>query len=80
VKREHRFFPSDAIPEGWGEQRQIGYTAEMVFSVGEIVERISPTVDLEPGDVILTGAPVGVGVVGGTFLRAGTIRNVVVEG
>jgi 2-keto-4-pentenoate hydratase/2-oxohepta-3-ene-1,7-dioic acid hydratase in catechol pathway len=42
-----------------GEPRQDGSTADMLLSVGELVERISSFATLEPGDVILTGSPAG---------------------
>ncbi len=44
-----------------GELRQDGRTREMVFSVGELIASISAVMTLEPGDVILTGTPAGVG-------------------
>jgi 2-keto-4-pentenoate hydratase/2-oxohepta-3-ene-1,7-dioic acid hydratase in catechol pathway len=45
-----------------GEQVQNGTTADMVFSVPEIVERLSRITPLLPGDVIFTGTPAGVGI------------------
>ncbi|MDQ1596221.1 MAG: hypothetical protein QOH40_2777 [Arthrobacter pascens] len=45
-----------------GEQVQIGNTTDMVFSVPEIIERLSKVTRLLPGDVIFTGTPPGVGV------------------
>lgn len=44
-----------------GELRQDGSTALLLWSVEEIVSRLSRWVRLEPGDVILTGTPEGVG-------------------
>ncbi len=40
---------------------QDGNTAEMIFRVPFIVSYISEIVTLEPGDVILTGTPAGIG-------------------
>ena len=37
-------------------------TANMVFGVAEIVAFVSQAITLEPGDLILTGTPAGVGV------------------
>ena len=37
-------------------------TANMVFGVAEIVSFVSQAITLEPGDLILTGTPAGVGV------------------
>ncbi len=54
-----------------GELRQSGTTADMIFSVAEIIEFVSSWVTLEPGDIISTGTPAGVGKASGKFLRAG---------
>lgn len=43
-----------------GEQRQNSNTADMIFSVAEIIEFLSRHMTLEPGDLILTGTPSGV--------------------
>ncbi|WP_043929734.1 fumarylacetoacetate hydrolase family protein [Bacillus sp. EB01] len=45
-----------------GEERQRSNTANLVFSVQYLVEFLSNLMTLEPGDVILTGTPGGVGV------------------
>jgi 2-keto-4-pentenoate hydratase/2-oxohepta-3-ene-1,7-dioic acid hydratase in catechol pathway len=45
-----------------GERLQDGTTADMIFSVAEIVAHCARAFTLEPGDVILTGTPAGVGV------------------
>jgi 2-keto-4-pentenoate hydratase/2-oxohepta-3-ene-1,7-dioic acid hydratase in catechol pathway len=44
-----------------GEQLQSSTTAQMVFGVAELVAFISRTLTLEPGDLIATGTPPGVG-------------------
>jgi 2-keto-4-pentenoate hydratase/2-oxohepta-3-ene-1,7-dioic acid hydratase in catechol pathway len=44
-----------------GAQRQRGYLRDMVFSIDVLVAYISDVMTLEPGDVILTGTPEGVG-------------------
>ncbi|MDQ2739950.1 MAG: fumarylacetoacetate hydrolase family protein [Actinomycetota bacterium] len=44
-----------------GEIMQDGTTADMIFSVGEIVSYLSKTMTLYPGDLIVTGTPNGVG-------------------
>jgi len=41
--------------------RQEGSTSDMIFSVAEIIAHISHYMTLEPGDLILTGTPWGVG-------------------
>lgn len=44
-----------------GEVRQNGSTAHMIYPVDELVSIISKYITLEPGDIILTGTPAGVG-------------------
>lgn len=44
-----------------GQLRQFGSTADMIFPVYELVAYISRFMSLQPGDVILTGTPAGVG-------------------
>ena len=44
-----------------GELLQAASTADMIFSVAELVSRISHSFTLEPGDLIATGTPPGVG-------------------
>jgi 2-keto-4-pentenoate hydratase/2-oxohepta-3-ene-1,7-dioic acid hydratase in catechol pathway len=44
-----------------GKLRQSGSTRDMIFSVAELVSYISRFMSLQPGDVILTGTPAGVG-------------------
>jgi 2-keto-4-pentenoate hydratase/2-oxohepta-3-ene-1,7-dioic acid hydratase in catechol pathway len=45
-----------------GEVMQDSTTANMVFTVAEIVSYASETMTLEPGDLIATGTPAGVGI------------------
>jgi 2-keto-4-pentenoate hydratase/2-oxohepta-3-ene-1,7-dioic acid hydratase in catechol pathway len=45
-----------------GETMQDSSTSQMVFSVAEIIAYITRTVTLEPGDLIATGTPAGVGI------------------
>jgi 2-keto-4-pentenoate hydratase/2-oxohepta-3-ene-1,7-dioic acid hydratase in catechol pathway len=44
-----------------GDLRQDSSTADLIFGVPEIVAFLSETITLEPGDLILTGTPSGVG-------------------
>jgi 2-keto-4-pentenoate hydratase/2-oxohepta-3-ene-1,7-dioic acid hydratase in catechol pathway len=68
-----------------GEIRQDGSTADMVFNVAELIAYISQVMTLEPGDVVLTGTPSGVGplqpgdVVEVEIQGIGTLRNPVVS-
>jgi len=65
-----------------GETLQDSSTAEMVFSVAELIAFISEGITLEPGDVVLTGTPHGVGVFRDpqVFLRPGDVVEVEVGG
>jgi 2,4-diketo-3-deoxy-L-fuconate hydrolase len=51
--------------------QQSSSTAEMIFPVPAIVAFLSELVTLQPGDVIATGTPAGVGSASGKFLKAG---------
>jgi acylpyruvate hydrolase len=64
-----------------GEERQHTNTANLVFSVQYLVEFLSNLVTLEPGDVILTGTPGGVGVAMDppTFLKDGDVVTISIE-
>ncbi|XP_055598199.1 fumarylacetoacetate hydrolase domain-containing protein 2-like [Uranotaenia lowii] len=44
-----------------GVQKQNGSTGELVFRIDDIIERVTQSITLLPGDVILTGTPAGVG-------------------
>jgi acylpyruvate hydrolase len=65
-----------------GEQLQHSNTRELIFRIPQLIEFISSVVTLEPGDVIATGTPSGVGFVRKPprFLRAGDEVVVRVEG
>jgi 2-keto-4-pentenoate hydratase/2-oxohepta-3-ene-1,7-dioic acid hydratase in catechol pathway len=45
-----------------GEVLQDSTTANLIFGVDEIISHVSKTTTLEPGDLLLTGTPAGVGV------------------
>ena len=44
-----------------GDTRQRGSTADMIFSPAHVIAFISTVMTLEPGDIVLTGTPAGVG-------------------
>ena len=44
-----------------GETLQDSSTAQMIFGVAELISFVTRTISLEPGDVIATGTPPGVG-------------------
>jgi len=54
-----------------GETKQDSSTSQMIFSIAEQIARASEIMTLDPGDVVLTGTPAGVGVPKGTFLKPG---------
>lgn len=64
-----------------GEVVQDGDTRDMIFEVGEVLALISQTMTINPGDVIATGTPEGVGYVRTPpwLLRAGDLVEVEIE-
>jgi acylpyruvate hydrolase len=65
-----------------GEERQRSSTSDLVFGPEELVGFLSETITLEPGDVILTGTPDGVGVAMDprTFLARGDVIRIEISG
>jgi len=63
--------------EAWvnGERRQASSTAHLIFPIEQLVEFVTFVMTLEPGDIISTGTPEGVGPI-----RAGDTVTVKVEG
>ncbi len=59
-----------------GEIRQQSNTKHLIFNCFELIEHLSTAFTLEPGDLILTGTPSGVGVVENKFLKAGDIVKI----
>lgn len=64
-----------------GELRQNSNTADMIFTVAEIIEDLSKHFTLMPGDLILTGTPEGVilGMKEKKWLRPGDVVKVAIE-
>ena len=60
---ETEFDPADALVTCHvnGEMRQMASTRDMVFSVRQLIAFASSVMTLEPGDLLLTGTPAGVG-------------------
>jgi 2-keto-4-pentenoate hydratase/2-oxohepta-3-ene-1,7-dioic acid hydratase in catechol pathway len=65
-----------------GETKQKASTRQMVFSVARIVAELSAGMALEPGDVILTGTPPGVGFARKPpqFLKVGDVMEMEIGG
>jgi 2-keto-4-pentenoate hydratase/2-oxohepta-3-ene-1,7-dioic acid hydratase in catechol pathway len=65
-----------------GETMQDSTTANMVFGVAEIVSFISQAITLEPGDLIATGTPAGVGAFRDppVFMQSGDEITIEIEG
>jgi 2,4-didehydro-3-deoxy-L-rhamnonate hydrolase len=65
-----------------GERRQDGSTATMIFGVRTLVSYCSRFMSLQPGDIISTGTPpgVGLGMKPPTFLRAGQSMRLGIDG
>jgi len=75
VSPEELTFPLDIELRLNGAVRQKASTADMIFSVPRLIETITSFMTLEPGDVIATGTPAGVGA-----LSAGDLVEVEIQG
>jgi acylpyruvate hydrolase len=65
-----------------GRVMQDASTAQLIFGVSALIEMISVAMSLEPGDVIITGTPGGVGVARKppVFMQPGDVFEVEIEG
>jgi acylpyruvate hydrolase len=65
-----------------GETLQNGTTADLVFDVASLIAEISTVMTLDPGDVIITGTPAGVGMARNpkVFMKPGDVCEVEIEG
>jgi 2-keto-4-pentenoate hydratase/2-oxohepta-3-ene-1,7-dioic acid hydratase in catechol pathway len=65
-----------------GERRQHATVADLIFDIPTLIEAISAAITLEPGDVIATGTPVGVGIGFNppVFLKPGDVVRIEVPG
>lgn len=64
VTRDEVPDPADLRVQSWvnGELRQDGNVADLIFDIPQLIETISAGITLQPGDIIATGTPVGVGI------------------
>jgi len=86
------FVSADELPAGArglalttrlnGKVEQQGNTADMVFDVAQLIAVLSEAVTLEPGDVIVTGTPAGIGWARRPmlFMQPGDVCTVEIEG
>jgi 2-keto-4-pentenoate hydratase/2-oxohepta-3-ene-1,7-dioic acid hydratase in catechol pathway len=81
--------PAEAIPDPqsiaiklWVNDviKQDSHTSKMIFTLAEQIAYLSTRVTLQPGDLILTGTPAGVGLARQEFLKRGDVVKVWVEG
>lgn len=76
--------PENTRVQCWvnGELRQDANTADLIFDIPTLIATISAGIALRPGDVIVTGTPVGVGIgfKPPKFLKAGDTVRIAVEG
>ncbi len=75
--------PQDLRLRSWvnGEARQSSSTADMVFSVTRILRELALVMELEPGDLILTGTPEGVALSGRfPYLASGDVVRMTIDG
>ena len=63
-----------------GETRQRASTSEMIYTIYDQIAYLSEVMTLEPGDLIATGTPAGVGIAGNRFMKPGDVVRVTVEG
>jgi 2-keto-4-pentenoate hydratase/2-oxohepta-3-ene-1,7-dioic acid hydratase in catechol pathway len=62
-----------------GVERQRSSTAEMIYNIYEQIAYLSTVMTLEPGDLLATGTPAGVGIVTNQFLKVGDRVRVEIE-
>jgi 2-keto-4-pentenoate hydratase/2-oxohepta-3-ene-1,7-dioic acid hydratase in catechol pathway len=56
-----------------GEERQRMTTGDMIYNIYDQVEYLSTVMTLEPGDILATGTPAGVGAASGRLLKPGDV-------
>ena len=62
-----------------GEERQRATTGGMIYNIYQQIEYLSTVMTLEPGDLIATGTPSGVGIASNRFLKSGDLVRVEIE-
>jgi 2-keto-4-pentenoate hydratase/2-oxohepta-3-ene-1,7-dioic acid hydratase in catechol pathway len=62
-----------------GVEKQSCHTSQMIFSVNQLIEFTSKFMTLEPGDIISTGTPAGVGMGSGQFMKVGDVMDITID-
>jgi 2-keto-4-pentenoate hydratase/2-oxohepta-3-ene-1,7-dioic acid hydratase in catechol pathway len=64
-----------------GELRQDGRTDDFIFHIGEMIEELTTVMTLQPGDILATGTPsgVGAGMTPQNFLKVGDVVRIEIE-
>lgn len=60
--------------------KQDSHTSKMIYSIATQIETLSERLTLQPGDIILTGSPSGVGYARREFLKPGDRVRIAIEG
>lgn len=63
-----------------GEERQRATTGDMIYDIYDQIAYLSEVMTLEPGDLIATGTPAGVGIAAQRFMKDGDVVRVSVDG
>lgn len=63
-----------------GDERQRASTGGMIYDIRQQIAYLSTVMTLEPGDILATGTPAGVGIASGRFLRHGDVVKVEISG
>ena len=76
--------PENLRVQTWidGEKRQDGNTDDFIYSIGEMIAELTTVFTLEPGDILATGTPSGIGAASKPqrFLKIGQSVRVEIEG
>ncbi|PPC79424.1 5-carboxymethyl-2-hydroxymuconate isomerase [Pokkaliibacter plantistimulans] len=62
-----------------GEVRQHSVTGDMIYNLYEQIEYLSTVMTLEPGDILATGTPSGVGAASNNFLQVGDVMRLEIQ-
>jgi 2-keto-4-pentenoate hydratase/2-oxohepta-3-ene-1,7-dioic acid hydratase in catechol pathway len=62
-----------------GETRQQSSNGDMIYNIFDQIEYLSTVMTLEPGDLIATGTPAGVGIASDRFLKVGDLVRIEID-